>query len=897
MVEVLSRSKLPLSVRVDSEFHATAEEINVAQKTVSHVMTDADVRGRLSSLKVEPLVRASGVLLETCRQGKGDKPDADVAEAVIEYLDVIEKAFGAVPSVLNNRGFARALLGDRARAHADYEAARRVAPAFIAPRVNELELLRASADHKRLEAAAADILKTDKANRAALRALLEAKMAQRRPNAEILAAASALRESGGASPDDLMLLGSLCVQEGQAENALAAFRELIDKDPTSTEARQRAAAACLQGADYAGAAQFYEDLIKVDAPKSEYYLALALIHDQLDRPDQARRAFDEALQRATDHEREIVGEALREFTQRRDLSPVPEGPVVALAPLPTGPLPTEEEMPEMAKEHEPSGADPLEPLDFSRDSFEPKLIGDVDMVGMAEEEVPLESAEVSAAPPAAAAPPPVEAPAPAETPAPQPEPVSAAPPAEPLAEPPAAEALPLAPFVPTAPVDLAQALGASISEVESGDEIMGAEDTPPIPAPAAPEATRAPPAVEEPPARKILPVVSARPPLLLLPPPPEEPAPPPEVPDEGLEHELEALSAAEAQGAEAATEAEPFRRPTFDVDVFMGDLERKTKDAFDHLYDGMLEARRKDGAEGAAPEAATPGAYASAPPMESLPSVPSAVPPPASPAPAPPMPLLLQEQAQQAARGPAPAPPREPADADLLGRASKLATEGDDRAAQAAVEEYLGAHPQDAHAWNLKGDLVERAADEEQALACYSNAVKYDPALKEAWNNLGVLLHLLGRFEESARALEAGTKVDSGDRHLWHNLGSTYHEMGRLDDAIEAFDHAIVADPKDKVSLNNRGTTLYEKGDFALAREAFERAIAIDPRFEQAHNNLGRAFERLGDQDHALASFGRASELNPRSLTALRNLRRVQVALGRPSEAAQTQSRLKELGA
>jgi len=927
MVELLGRSRLPLSIRTDVESRPTHEEVEAARAVVAHVMTDADVRGRLPSLKIEPLVRATAILLAA---GRGERAaGGKVAPGVLEFLDLLAANFGAVPSVLNNRGVARMAAGDAHRAQADFDAARRLAPAFIAPRVNELELFRRQGDTARLESACEEILRIDPKNAGALRAQLDARTSTRRPNPAVLEAAARLHAAGGATAGDLLLLGSLSLKEGDASAAARYFEEFVALDPRSVEGNRHLAGAYLTAADYASAARVYERLTEVDGPSPDYLLALGLIYDQLDRVGDAVQAYELALEHADDAEREVVREALDEFKERRGIGDVPmEGPPPVR--MPEGPLPDEEEMPGLpaAAEGGEHAAGLREgDLDLSSDAFEPKVIGDFEMAGMVQEEVPVEGFTTvgpregrgAAGPPAeepAAGPPVAESPAdatpPAEAAPVEPAPAELAPPEQPP-RPASTEVEPLeglaieeppAPEEPGGPVaaddseELARALEAASAGWADTDEALerpqedpqgrgaGVHGEPPTPP--------APPV-------KIVPVVSA-------PPRPREDAPEPDdEPSDDLARELDALTGALAEGEDAAAAGEAFRRPAFDVDEFMADLEAKAAPTFDHLYDGMLEARRREAAAGAPREEPPTTPYVSAPPIEGLPgmAVGAAAGPAEAPAaddralaPAhsfapyaegavpPPIPLLLREQAEREATRPRAAPPapepaREaprptapPMDGQLP-RARERAAAGDDEVALRLVDEYLASYPDDAAAWNLRGDLRERGAAEEDALACYRNAVKYDPQLKEAWNNLGVLLHLLGRFADAAEALEAGTRVDPQDRHLWHNLGSTYHELGRLPDAIRAFDRAVQVDPHDKVSHNNRGTTLYELGDFEGARASFQRAIEIDPEFDQAQNNLGRALEKLGAKDEAVAAYERALALNPRSRAAAANLTRL----------------------
>ncbi len=951
MMELLSRSKLPLSIRADLATHPSEDEVQTARLVIGHVMTDADVRGRLPSMKVEPLVRATSILLAASR-GQGPAGGGpEVAVGVLEFLDVLVGALGAVPSVLNNRGVARMAVGDTQRARADFDAARRLAPAFIAPRVNELDIYRDAGDFGRLERAGDEILRIDPKNAAALRARLDARISARRPDPEVLEAAAGLHAVGTATAGDLLLLGSLSIKEGDTAAAVKYFKQLVTLDPKSVEGNRHLATAYLTEGDYGAAARVYEQLTELDGPTPEYLLALGLIYDQLDRVGDALQAHELALENSLEKDREVVSEALDEFKERRGIGEVPaEAPPPVQ--IPAGPLPDEEEMPGGARPDD-EGAEPTSigegELDLTGEGFEPKVIGEVELNGMVAEEVPVEGfttveppaqdagepepvdpeeavpAPVPEAPapeapapdaPAPEAPAPdapaPDAPAPEEPPAPEPptpEPPTPEPP-EPLTPEPSAPEPP----EPAGPPD-SEELGRALEAAPSGWEDTDAESGDPRAEVAPGEPTDGADERTEPGGRPAPPPVVSAPPR----PPTPEPIEAGDVPSDEIERELEALSGALEEGDETTEEGETFRRPSFDVDPFMADLESKTAPTFETLYDGMLEARRKEAADGAGDEVEPTTPYVSAPPIEGLPGMAIGHAPGGGEAPTaddrklapahsfapyaegavpPPIPLLLKEQAEREVTrprdpvpppqpGPEPPRPGAPPAAGQVARARQRAEAGDDEEAMRLVNEYLASYRDDAEAWNLKGDLYERTAAEEEALSCYREAVKYNPRLKEAWNNLGVLLHLLGRFEDAASALESGTQVDPDDRHLWHNLGSTYHELGRLEEAIKGFDRAIQADPHDKVSHNNRGTTFFELGDFARARSAFKRAIEIDPEFEQAQNNLGRTLERLGDREEAIASYRRALKLNPQSRTAAANLERL-LSAQRDKEPAAT---------
>ncbi len=88
-----------------------------------------------------------------------------------------------------------------------------------------------------------------------------------------------------------------------------------------------------------------------------------------------------------------------------------------------------------------------------------------------------------------------------------------------------------------------------------------------------------------------------------------------------------------------------------------------------------------------------------------------------------------------------------------FGEARSYFNDGDDVSARQVLETLLARHP-DARAWNLLGNVDERAGRPADAERDYVRALELDPLLTLARRNLGVLLYKRGRVDDAHAQLE-----------------------------------------------------------------------------------------------------------------------------------------------
>jgi beta-lactam-binding protein with PASTA domain len=143
----------------------------------------------------------------------------------------------------------------------------------------------------------------------------------------------------------------------------------------------------------------------------------------------------------------------------------------------------------------------------------------------------------------------------------------------------------------------------------------------------------------------------------------------------------------------------------------------------------------------------------------------------------------------------------------------------------------IGPPPDDAGAYNTRGNALGAWGKYKAAVASYDRAIEIDPAYAMAHYGRSDALCRLGKYEE----------------------------------ALKSCDKAIEFDPAYALAHNNRGYALAGLGEYEEAIKSYDKTIRINPKCAKAYYNKGVALEKLGRTDEALGCFKKAHELDPGS--------------------------------
>jgi tetratricopeptide (TPR) repeat protein len=140
----------------------------------------------------------------------------------------------------------------------------------------------------------------------------------------------------------------------------------------------------------------------------------------------------------------------------------------------------------------------------------------------------------------------------------------------------------------------------------------------------------------------------------------------------------------------------------------------------------------------------------------------------------------------------------------------------------------------EAHKYELRGDLARVKKDYVVAAAYYRGAIHDSRQNAELYNKLGIVQLQL------------------------NNRGS----------ARKDFVQALKLDPQLISSVNNLGAVALMDRKYKVAVDYFKQALAMDESVAVTHLNLAESWMGMGEADHAMTEYSRALELDADILTS-----------------------------
>ena len=135
------------------------------------------------------------------------------------------------------------------------------------------------------------------------------------------------------------------------------------------------------------------------------------------------------------------------------------------------------------------------------------------------------------------------------------------------------------------------------------------------------------------------------------------------------------------------------------------------------------------------------------------------------------------------------------AEPDGYAQAVELHQQGNDAAALARLDAYLGEHPKSSRARFLKGVILAKQNRAQEAIDVLTALSEEFPELPEPHNNLAVLYAGQGKYEEARRELEMAVRAYPDYAIAYQNLGDVYAAL-----AAQAYEKALRLDAKSDVA-------------------------------------------------------------------------------------------------
>lgn len=142
------------------------------------------------------------------------------------------------------------------------------------------------------------------------------------------------------------------------------------------------------------------------------------------------------------------------------------------------------------------------------------------------------------------------------------------------------------------------------------------------------------------------------------------------------------------------------------------------------------------------------------------------------------------------------------------------------------------------HAYMQLG-LLCAAQKNKLAADYYKNAIRIQPKSIEAWYALGKCYQDMGDGDNAIATYTELVKFDTQNKFAYHNMGVIYLTNLKLNEkALENFSNAIKADAKYVDAYYGRGVTYQTIGDKKNATADFQSCLAINPDYTAAQEAL-----------------------------------------------------------
>ncbi len=204
--------------------------------------------------------------------------------------------------------------------------------------------------------------------------------------------------------------------------------------------------------------------------------------------------------------------------------------------------------------------------------------------------------------------------------------------------------------------------------------------------------------------------------------------------------------------------------------------------------------------------------------------------------------------------------------------------------ALAAYEQAIRLDPNNASAYNGKGDVLYELQIYQEALNAFEQAIRLNLTYAEAHRNRGHTLSVLGHYQEALAAFEPAIRLNPSDASAYHGKGNALSTLKRYQEALVAYEQAIRLNPSDANMYLGKSTTLFSLSRYNEALAACSQAIRLDPNNANVYTNKGTTLFSLSRYNEALAAYEQAIRLNPNNINAYSNKSAALCALHRYKE-------------
>jgi tetratricopeptide (TPR) repeat protein len=194
---------------------------------------------------------------------------------------------------------------------------------------------------------------------------------------------------------------------------------------------------------------------------------------------------------------------------------------------------------------------------------------------------------------------------------------------------------------------------------------------------------------------------------------------------------------------------------------------------------------------------------------------------------------------------------------------------------------------------NIPLDLVlhpaspaaQAAATKEKKTADTKATVTERTLSADEWFEQGYKHGEVGDYDDAIRCYTEALRFDPDNSYAYYNRGIAHQEKGDLEGAIQDYNIAIRLDPSDTDAYSSRGNARQDKGDLEGAIQDYNIAIRLKTDDADIYNDRAWAYYQLGKNTEALRDVNKSLELQPSDAAALHTRGSINIALGNTKQA------------
>lgn len=206
---------------------------------------------------------------------------------------------------------------------------------------------------------------------------------------------------------------------------------------------------------------------------------------------------------------------------------------------------------------------------------------------------------------------------------------------------------------------------------------------------------------------------------------------------------------------------------------------------------------------------------------------------------------------------------------DLIVKGNSLISIGDYGAALRTFEQALEQAPGLLSAIAGKSNALLKMGRYGGAISGFDRILAEKPDSVDILRNKAVALMEIEAFDDALKCLGRILVYFPSDAIAWWKRGVIARKKGQFEEALRYYDKSLLLDNRLFAAWNDRGTLLMELGRLSDSIECFDRALEINPAATEVLSNKGYALVKFFHFEEALIQFEQIFKLEPHNFDAL----------------------------